>query len=60
MTSIRDRWCVRCGIHTPTLTYKSMVGEVTKCLKCQYEKIIYYDGKTDEEFNTRDEDEVIS
>ena len=50
-TSIRDRWCVRCAIHTPTMTHKSMAGEVTKCLKCQYEKIIDYDEKIDEDRN---------
>ena len=48
---IRNRWCHVCGIHTPTMTHKSMIGEVTKCLKCQHEKIIEYDGKTDEKLN---------
>jgi len=38
---IRNRWCHICGIHTPTMTHKSMVGEVTKCLRCQHERIIH-------------------
>ena len=44
-TSIREKWCVRCGIHTPTQIFKSMVGEVTTCLRCNYEQIID-DGQT--------------
>ena len=45
MTSIRDKWCVRCGIYTPTMIHLTIIGEVNKCLRCQYERIIY-DGET--------------
>ena len=44
-TSIRERWCVQCGIHTPTQTFKSMIGEVITCLRCRHEQIID-DGQT--------------
>ena len=39
-TSIREKWCVRCGIHTPTMIFKSMIGEVITYLRCNYEQII--------------------
>lgn len=47
-TSIRERWCVSCGINTPTMTFKSMIGEVTTCLRCGHEKI--YDEETGESY----------
>lgn len=55
--SIRDRWCVRCGIYTPTITHKSMIGEVKKCLKCQHEQI--YDEENMSEPMTEKQKKVI-
>jgi len=43
MTSTRmeDRWCENCEATTRTMIHKSILGEVSRCFKCEHEQIIY-------------------